>query len=127
MYTAVHRSLKVLAAAFVLLAAAGPIARADTAVWSTTLAGPLAGGTTVEVGVSNLGTTPATGLVAVQAVVGGMVVTEYAPVSLLPGQFTVVVVAFGSPVQGVMDVATTTTPTTVPITLGAIVDDNSPF
>lgn len=127
MHSTTSRSLRALAAAAVLFATVGSVALADTTVLSTTLAGPMAGDTVVRLWVSNLGKLPAKGVVSVQAVVGGTLVTGYAPVSLMPGQSTIVVVPFGSTVQGVLDVATASTSTTIPTTLGVIGDEVNPY
>jgi hypothetical protein len=77
----------------------------------------------VNVAVTYAGRNPATGAVTVQAVVDGVVITSYVPVSLMSGQTLVVPVAFAGTVQNVMNIsAGGGSPVTV-----SVIDESSPF
>ena len=119
-----HRRTSMIVAAVLVVAAAASVSLADTAVWSATPATVQSWPTAVDVAVSYAGRNPATGTVTVQAVVDGVVITSYVPVSMFSGQTLVITVGFSGTVQSVRYVSASGSTLT---TVSAIGDDLNPF
>ncbi len=118
-----HRTSKLLTATLVLAATIPSLALADGTLWSATPTGAQTQPNVVQVAVTYSGRNPASGTVAVKAVVDGAVVTSYVPVSLLSGQTVVVPVTFYGAVQSVKNVSATG----VSLTTVGVIDDQNPF
>ncbi len=118
------RTSMLLATALALLATMPSLALADTTTWSAVPAAVQSWPNVVNIAVTYTGRNPATGTVAVQAVVDGDVVTSYVAVSVLSGQTVVVPVAFTGAVVSLKSIsAGGNSPTMV----SAIGDDSNPF
>ena len=124
MRTRPTRTSMLLATATVLFASMSSLAFADTAIWSAAPAAVQSWPNVVNVAVTYAGRNPATGAVTVQAVVDGVVITSYVPVSLMSGQTLVVPVAFAGTVQNVMSISAGGGS---PVTVSVIGDEANPF
>ena len=124
MRTRPTRTSMLLATATVLFASMSSLAFADTAIWSAAPAAVQSSPNVVSVAVTYAGRNPATGAVTVQAVVDGVVITSYVPVSLLSGQTLMVPVAFAGAVQNVMSISAGGGS---PVTVSVIGDEANPF